>query len=56
LRIQHAKAQIDDGHNKSITLEALAVESGFATQSTFIKCFKNAYGCTPSEYVKNNVH
>ena len=56
LRIKHAKSQIDAGHNKSITLEALAVESGFATQSTFIKCFKNAYGCTPSEYVKNNVH
>lgn len=52
LRIEHAKAQIDAGINKSITLEALSIESGFATQSTFIKCFKNVYGCTPSEYIK----
>ena len=53
LRIEHAKVQIDNGLNKSITLEALAIESGFATQSTFIKCFKNVFGCTPSEYIKN---
>lgn len=56
LRIKHAKVQIDAGLNKSITLEALAIESGFATQSTFIKCFKNVYGCTPSEYIKNKIH
>lgn len=53
LRIEHVKVQIDNGLNKSITLEALAIESGFATQSTFIKCFKNVFGCTPSEYIKN---
>jgi len=52
LRIEYAKAQIDAGLNKSITLEAISIESGFATQSTFIKCFKNAFGCTPSEYIK----
>ena len=52
LRIEHAKAQIDFGFHKSVTLEALSIESGFATQSTFIKSFKNAYGCTPSEYIK----
>lgn len=56
LRIKHAKEQIDAGQNKSITLEALAIESGFASQSTFIKCFKNDYGCTPSEYIKNKIH
>lgn len=56
LRIKHAKVQIDAGLNKSITLEALAIESGFATQSTFIKCFKNIYECTPSEYIKNKIH
>ena len=53
LRIEYAKSQIDSGLNKSITLEALSIESGFATQSTFIKCFKNVFGCTPSEYIKN---
>ena len=52
LRIEFAKTQIDSGFHKSVTLEALSVESGFATQSTFIKSFKNAFGCTPSKYIK----
>jgi AraC-like DNA-binding protein len=52
LRINFAKKQIDSGFSKTITLEALSLESGFATQSTFIKSFKNDLGCTPSEYLK----
>jgi len=52
LRIEFAKNKIDSGIIKSITLEALSLESGFATQSTFIKSFKNIVGCTPSEYIK----
>jgi AraC-like DNA-binding protein len=56
LRIEYAKSQIDAGLNKSITLEALAIESGFASQATFIKSFKNVFGCTPSEYIKTKKH
>ena len=52
LRIEYAKAQIDSGLNKSITLEALSLESGFSSQSTFIRSFKNVIGCTPSDYIK----
>lgn len=52
LRIEYAKAQIDSGSNKSITLEALSLESGFSSQSTFIRSFKNVFGCTPSDYIK----
>ena len=52
LRIEFAKTQIDSGLNKSITLEALSLESGFSSQSTFIRSFKNVFGCTPSEYIK----
>jgi AraC-like DNA-binding protein len=52
LRIEYAKKQIDSGLNKSITLEALSIESGFSSQSTFIRSFKNVLGCTPSEYIK----
>jgi AraC-like DNA-binding protein len=52
LRIEYAKAQIDSGLNKSITLEALSLESGFSSQSTFIRSFKNVFGCTPSDYIK----
>jgi AraC-like DNA-binding protein len=53
LRIEFVKAQIDSGFNKSITLEALALESGFSSQSTFIRSFKNVCNCTPSDYIKN---
>lgn len=52
LRIEFAKAQIDSGFNKNRTLEALSIESGFSSQSTFIRTFKNSFGCTPSDYVK----
>ena len=52
LRIEYAKAQIDSGLNKSITLEALSLESGFSSQSTFIRSFKNVIGCTPRDYIK----
>jgi AraC-like DNA-binding protein len=52
LRIEYAKAKIDSGFMKSITLEALSTESGFASHSTFIRSFKNVFGCTPSDYIK----
>jgi AraC-like DNA-binding protein len=52
LRIEYAKAQIDSGSNKAITLEALSLESGFSSQSTFIRSFKNVVGSTPSDYIK----
>jgi AraC-like DNA-binding protein len=52
LRIEYAKAKIDSGSNKAITLEALSLESGFSSQSTFIRSFKNVVGSTPSDYIK----
>ena len=52
LRIEYAKAKIDSGSNKTITLEALSLESGFSSQSTFIRSFKNVFNCTPSDYIK----
>jgi AraC-like DNA-binding protein len=56
LRIDYAKNQIDSGECKKITLEALSTKSGFATQATFIKSFKNDVGCTPSEYIKTKTY
>ena len=52
LRIEYAKSKIDSGSNKTITLEALSLESGFSSQSTFIRSFKNVFSCTPSDYIK----
>lgn len=52
LRIEYAKSQLDQGFYKVITLEALSSECGYASQATFIKSFKNVFGCTPSDFIK----
>ena len=52
LRIEYAKEQIDSGFNKNITLLAISELSGFSSQSTFIRSFKNVVGCTPSDYIR----
>jgi len=54
LRMEYIKAKIDSGSNKAITLEALSLESGFSSQSTFIRSFKIFFNCTPSDYIKRN--
>ena len=54
LRTEYIKAKIDSGSYKTITLEALSLESGFSSQSTFIRSFKNVFNCTPSDYIKRN--
>lgn len=52
LKIEYATTLIDQGTHKSITLEALSIQCGYLSQSTFIRAFKNAKGMTPSEYMK----
>lgn len=52
LRIEYAKAQIDSGLNKNITLLAFSELCGFSSQSTFLRSFKNVVGSTPSDYIK----
>jgi AraC-like DNA-binding protein len=52
LRIEYSKSKIDSGSNKLLTLEALSLESGFSSQSTFIRSFKYVFNCTPSDYIK----
>ena len=52
LKIDYATTLIDQGTYKSITLEALSLQCGYLSQSTFIRAFKNAKGVTPSEYMK----
>lgn len=35
-----------------LLVKQIAYESGFATPSHFIRCFKKEFGCTPEEYRK----
>lgn len=54
LRIEYAKELILQGEINNLTLEAISFKSGFASQSTFIRAFKNVTGTTPSSYFKPN--
>ncbi len=50
-RINHSKALIREGKASGITLEAIGLQSGFATRNTFLTAFKKAEGVSPSIYV-----
>lgn len=52
LKIEYAVSLLDQENHKNYTLEALSIQCGFISQSTFIRAFKNAKGMTPSEYMK----
>ena len=52
LRIAYAKELFVQGEANNLTLEAISLKCGYASQSTFIRAFKNVTGTTPSAYVK----
>lgn len=52
LRVEYAKGLINQGKTNTITLKALSLQCGFASQSTFIRAFKNITGKSPSHYLK----
>lgn len=52
LKIEYAVSLLDQKNHKNFTLEALSIQCGFLSQSTFIRAFKNEKGVTPSEYMK----
>jgi AraC-like DNA-binding protein len=51
-RIRHAKELIDSGKDKVITLEAIGLESGFQSRTTFFVNFKELVGESPSAYAE----
>ena len=52
LRIAYALELLLRGEASALTFEAISVKCGFASQSTFIRAFKNVTGTTPSAYLK----
>lgn len=52
LRIVYALELLVQGEASNLTLEAISAKCGFASQSTFIRAFKNVTGTTPSAYLK----
>lgn len=51
LRVQYAGILLNE---TSIPITQIQRESGFASKTTFYKCFQEHYGCTPHEYRTNN--
>lgn len=51
-RVAHVKQLMSARDADKYTLEALATAAGFGSRSTFIRAFKRAEGCTPSEFIK----
>jgi AraC-like DNA-binding protein len=52
LKVDYAKLLLDQDITTSITMEALAIQCGFSSQTTFNRAFKNSIGVTPSQYGK----
>ncbi len=50
-RIGHARRLIDEGQTHDKTLEAIGLESGFSSRSSFISAFREVTGKLPSEYL-----
>ena len=53
-RINYAISLIEKGITQTVTIEAMAQQCGFISQTTFIRSFKTFTGLTPSEFVKQN--
>lgn len=51
LRIQHARQLLEQGKNKSLSIEGIGIQSGFSSRSNFFTAFKTEVGCTPTEYL-----
>jgi len=51
LRIEQAKKLISSDLMKTMTLDAIASQSGFANRQNFIAAFKKVTSMTPSEYI-----
>ena len=53
IRAQRLRLAIELLKNSDATVSEIAYQIGFNTPSYFIKCFKEAYQCTPNEYLQH---
>jgi AraC-like DNA-binding protein len=53
MRLQYFLTKVDQSTLDSFTIEAIALESGFSSKSSFYRAFNRFYSCTPSEYLQS---
>ena len=53
LRVQAVKDRFDQQMHKNLTLEAIALECGFSSRSSFFAVFKKVENCTPGQYLED---
>jgi AraC-like DNA-binding protein len=53
MRVNYFLEQVDRSSLDSLTIEAIALQAGFSSKSSFYRAFKRFYGCTPSEYFQS---
>lgn len=55
-RVAYIIESMQQGALKYYTIQALALQSGFANKTSFINAFKKVHHCTPSQYIiENNI-
>jgi AraC-like DNA-binding protein len=52
LRVEHAKELLKKGLTGTITIDAIGVDSGFKSRSTYYEAFKAETGMTPHQYLE----
>ena len=55
LRVQYATSMLRDGAHLHMSIEGIAMKSGFKSASTFYMAFKAEYGVTPIDWIKENL-
>lgn len=51
-RLKDAIVYLEDTGKHRKTIDAISIECGFGSKSTFYRAFKRVYGCTTKEYLK----
>ncbi|MHA8109238.1 helix-turn-helix domain-containing protein [Aquirufa sp. A-Brett2-W8] len=55
LRIEHATSLLRSGTHLTTSIEGIAEMSGFKSKSIFYKTFKEEYGTTPVDWIRENL-
>ncbi len=55
LRVAHAISLLQEGAHLTISIEGVGERSGFKSKSIFYAAFKEEYGMTPKDWIKENL-